>query len=153
MYTLTLDRDRTLAMHHCWTDRIDAESAAEEVPDARFREVDRIRHELHDAFEFMCDPETMMKDRMLNWLMRTLLVERSVLDQARQSGVVLLGGAVHAEPILGGPGANEAIEDGIRLAEVLVQGGGKSPVDFYGERVEALGEGCGGEGEAYRWSA
>lgn len=116
-------------------------SAAKEIPDALFQEVNSIRHELQDPFKFVFDPEAMKQDRMLNWLMRTLLVERSALDRACKSGIVLLGDSVHAEPILGGYGANEAIEDGMRLAEILVEGGGKDLEAFYEQRFEAWQDG------------
>ncbi|EME47709.1 hypothetical protein DOTSEDRAFT_21467 [Dothistroma septosporum NZE10] len=117
-------------------------SEAKETPDALFQEIEGIGHELQDPFQFVFDPETMKKDRMLNWLMRTLRVERDVLDQTSQSGVLLLGDAVHAEPILGGYGANEAIEDGLRLAEMLVEGGGQNLDKFYEHRFEIWEKGA-----------
>ena len=116
-------------------------SAAKETPDALFQDIDSIRHELQEPFNFVSDSDKMKNDRMLNWLMRTLQVDRSVLDEATQSGIVLLGDSVHAEPILGGYGANEAIEDGMRLAEILVEGGGKNLETFYEQRFEAWEQG------------
>ena len=45
-----------------------------------------------------------------------------------------MGDAVHAEPILGGEGANLAIEDGMRLAELIAEG--KPLSHFYQERQD-----------------
>lgn len=45
-----------------------------------------------------------------------------------------MGDAVHAEPILGGQGANVAIEDGMRLAELIADG--KPLSQFYKERQD-----------------
>lgn len=47
-----------------------------------------------------------------------------------------MGDAVHAEPILGGEGANVAIQDGMRLAELLADGGTASLSQFYDDKQD-----------------
>lgn len=63
------------------------------------------------------------EDRVLSWLMRSLLVGEDELKECEGKGVLFMGDAVHAEPILGGHGANAAIKDGIELAEWIAKGG------------------------------
>lgn len=49
-----------------------------------------------------------------------------------------MGDAAHAEPILGGEGANVAIQDGMRLAELLADDGGTARLSqFYDDRQDA----------------
>lgn len=48
-----------------------------------------------------------------------------------------MGDAVHAEPILGGEGANVAIQDGMRLAELLSDGRTARLLQFYDDRQDA----------------
>ena len=59
------------------------------------------------------------EDRVLHWLMRSMLVGREELDELAERGVVLLGDSAHATPILGGEGANMAIVDGVELAGMV----------------------------------
>lgn len=47
-----------------------------------------------------------------------------------------MGDAVHAEPILGGEGANVAIEDGMRLASFLLEENAGHIQQFYRERLD-----------------
>lgn len=47
-----------------------------------------------------------------------------------------MGDAVHAEPILGGEGANIAIEDALRLAALLSEKGHGPLSRFYWERQD-----------------
>jgi len=61
---------------------------------------------------------------VLNWLMRSVSVPGPELAGLASRGVVLVGNAAHAEPILGGRGANAALLDAVELAEVIVQGYG-----------------------------
>ncbi|KAI8930777.1 hypothetical protein NX059_011804 [Plenodomus lindquistii] len=90
---------------------------AQEIPDEFFQEIAALKN-LEQPFAEVFDPEKLRKDRVLHWLMRktlTPLVElQNVLDKNR---VVLLGDAAHAEPIIGGNGANVAILDGVEFAK------------------------------------
>lgn len=113
-------------------------SAAKEVPEELFAELESLRDQLQGPFRVVFGGEAMRKDRLLNWLMRSVPQQPEFeghLGQATRGGVVLLGDAVHAEPILGGQGANVAIEDGMRLADVLANDDGqRNLLDFYNLR-------------------
>lgn len=80
--------------------------------------------------------QKMKKDRMLHWLMRSSLVQLAELKTLAGGGIMMLGDAVHAMPILGGEGANLAIEDGIALADHVALHGTSSLQDFYTGRYE-----------------
>lgn len=102
--------------------------AAEEIPEELFTEIASLRDQMDEPFRAIFDCEVMREDRLLNWLMRAaplplICDENRCTATAAAGGVVLLGDAVHVEPILGGEGANVAIEDGMRLAETLFRSG------------------------------
>lgn len=78
--------------------------AAKEMPEEFFEEVDQLKTELQEPFKSVFNAEALRKDRLLNWLMRSLHLNAETLSDAAKAGVVLLGDAVHAEPILGGQG-------------------------------------------------
>jgi monooxygenase len=80
-----------------------------------FAEVSKL--ELEQPFKDTFDVEKMRSDRILHWLMRDILVPLDDLEALADQGVLLIGDAPHATPILGGEGANSAIEDAIELAE------------------------------------
>jgi 2-polyprenyl-6-methoxyphenol hydroxylase-like FAD-dependent oxidoreductase len=87
--------------------------------DALFEDMQGIKN-LEGAFQEVFDVEKMRNDRLLNWLMRSVSVGKAQLLGAAARGVVLIGDAAHAAPILGGYGANAAITDAIDLAEHIV---------------------------------
>ncbi|TKA79988.1 hypothetical protein B0A55_02108 [Friedmanniomyces simplex] len=105
-------------------------SSASQVPDELFEEI-RSLESLDGAFEEVFDAEKMRKDRILNWLMRSVSVEVSERNAAAAQGIVLVGDAAHATPILGGYGANAAIQDGVDLAEYIVRDGTSNLAKFY----------------------
>lgn len=115
-------------------------SGAREIPDAFFTEVAGISHNLEGPFREVFDVRTMrQEDRILNWLMRSVCVPTEDLTAATDKNVLLIGDAAHATPILGGNGANEAIRDGIALAEYMVEEGefGMGELtNFYQRRYE-----------------
>jgi 2-polyprenyl-6-methoxyphenol hydroxylase-like FAD-dependent oxidoreductase len=78
--------------------------AAREMPEELFAELGVLAGKLEEPFRTVFDAETVRKDRLLNWLMRSLHMDVGQLREAAKGGVVLLGDAVHAEPILGGEG-------------------------------------------------
>ncbi|PIA99611.1 hypothetical protein CB0940_03220 [Cercospora beticola] len=94
---------------------------AKDVPDELFAEVKALQDQLSGPLKLIFEPEAMKKDRLLNWLMRSLHVDTTKLGQPAEEGIVLIGDAIHAEPILGGMGANQSIEDAMALAEILAQ--------------------------------
>ncbi|SMY28117.1 unnamed protein product [Zymoseptoria tritici ST99CH_1A5] len=94
-------------------------TGAREMPEELFVELEGLAGKLEEPFRSIFDADAVRKDRLLNWLMRSLHLDVGQLREAAKGGVVLLGDAVHAEPILGGEGANVAIEDGMRLAALI----------------------------------
>lgn len=112
-----------------------SKEGAQDIPDAFIAELASLADQLDEPFRAVFDGDAMRHDRLLNWLMRAaprpLACDADWCEEAAaRGGVVLLGDAVHAEPILGGEGANVAIEDGMRLADVLV--GGEEPRNLMG---------------------
>jgi len=66
------------------------------------------------------DTAKVRDDRKLSWLMRSVVQPgKEVLSTLADKGILFIGDAVHAEPILGGQGANNAIDDAIHLADRL----------------------------------
>lgn len=110
---------------------------AKQIPDAFFDELAALQRlhaaELDSVFRETFDPETTRRDRLLHWLMRTTHVNRSELRECAKQGVLMVGDAVHAQPILGGEGANAAMEDGIDVGEWIAERGIEGLADFYGE--------------------
>lgn len=99
---------------------------AQTTPQALFSELAALQSTLPEPFRSVFDPEAVEKDRLLNWLQRSLHLDplsSEPLLKAAGEGIVLMGDAVHAEPILGGQGANEAILDAMELAEVIARDG------------------------------
>ena len=97
-------------------------SKATDIPDAFFRELADLP-ELQPPFNEIFNVEEVRKDRLLHWLMRVVLPELSEAIRLAALDVVLIGDAAHATPILGGEGANVAIQDGIDLAEHIATRG------------------------------
>lgn len=71
----------------------------------------------------MFDAESVRNDRVLHWLMRSVMPVPEEAQRLAGHGVVLIGDAVHAMPILMGEGANMAIKDGINLTEHIASKG------------------------------
>lgn len=111
-------------------------SSATDIPENLFHEVGALQH-LEGPFEDVFNVESMRKDRLLNWLMRTIRVDATDLRNAADQGVVLIGDAVHAEPILGGYGANDAILDAIKLASHISNKGTDNLSEFNETRSKA----------------
>jgi 2-polyprenyl-6-methoxyphenol hydroxylase-like FAD-dependent oxidoreductase len=91
---------------------------AKETPEEFFDEVESLPSSL-EPFKDIFDTSKLRKDRILHWLMRTVEIPSEDLVGLSRQNVVLLGDAAHAEQIIGGNGANNAIVDAIELAEVL----------------------------------
>jgi tyrosinase len=93
-------------------------SKATVIPEELFEELDQFRQVgLPPPFADLFSPKMVRNDRILHWLMRTADVPKEDLQNLAQKGIVLMGDAAHAHPIVGGNGANIAIEDAIHLAE------------------------------------
>ncbi|KAK0966726.1 hypothetical protein LTR91_015889 [Friedmanniomyces endolithicus] len=111
-------------------------ASASRIPDQLFDEV-RSLGVLEAPFGEVFDAEKMRTDRLLNWLMRSISVDVTELNTGAGRGILLVGDAAHATPILGGDGANAAIKDGIDLAEYIVQNGTSDLAEFYRTKEEA----------------
>jgi 2-polyprenyl-6-methoxyphenol hydroxylase-like FAD-dependent oxidoreductase len=97
-------------------------SSATIIPEQLFEELNILyQMGLPQPFTEIFEPSILRKDRILHWLMRTTLVPKEELHKLAQNGVVLIGDSVHAEPIVGGNGANVAISDAVSLAEHIAQ--------------------------------
>jgi len=105
-------------------------TGAQDIPQGLFDEVSQLQ-DLEQPFRGVFRSDAMKRDRILHWLMRTLLVEASRLQELAKKNVFFLGESVHAEPLLGGQGANEAIDDAIELAVVIAESGLKGVSDWY----------------------
>jgi 2-polyprenyl-6-methoxyphenol hydroxylase-like FAD-dependent oxidoreductase len=97
---------------------------AKETPEEFFDEVESLPHP-PEPFGDIFDTSKLRKDRILHWLMRTVEISSEDLVGLANQNVVLLGDAAHAEQIIGGQGANNAIVDAIELGEVLAKSGGQ----------------------------
>ena len=113
-------------------------SGARETPSALFDEIAGL-DQLQGLFAEVFNVEKMKQDRLLNWLMRSVLVNGSwstqMVDMAKKQPVVFLGDAAHGAPILGSEGANAAVEDAIELAHRLAEGGRQGLISFVEKRL------------------
>lgn len=110
-------------------------SGAKEIPSALFDEISGLRG-LNKPLGAVFNADSVRNDRLLHWLMRSVSTADTDLRRGAKEGIVLLADAAHAGPILGGDGANVAIEDAVELAELL---SGAQQVDlegFYRSRSE-----------------
>jgi len=83
------------------------------------------------------DMAKVRSDRKLSWLMRSVSPpEKGVLSTLANKGVLFIGDAIHAEPIIGGQGANNAIDDAIYLADKLKASGDHDLSGFYKDVLE-----------------
>jgi 2-polyprenyl-6-methoxyphenol hydroxylase-like FAD-dependent oxidoreductase len=101
-----------------------------DVPSAFFTEVSQLSG-LERPFEETFNGEAILDDRILHWLMRTILVPLPELKRLSDKAVFLIGDSAHAMPILGGEGANSAVSDAIDLASCITQDGVKGIGEFY----------------------
>ncbi|TVY47702.1 FAD-dependent monooxygenase [Lachnellula occidentalis] len=99
-------------------------SGATDIPEAFYQEINTLeRKNLKQPFKDIFDAEKMSTDRVLHWLMRSLLVSKQDLLNLASKGVFLIGDAAHAQPIIGGQGANAAMRDGVELAGCIYEEG------------------------------
>jgi 2-polyprenyl-6-methoxyphenol hydroxylase-like FAD-dependent oxidoreductase len=110
-------------------------SGAEDIPSALFDEVRSLR-DLKKPFDSVFRADQMKNDRLLNWLMRSVAVYSAELDRVAEQGIILLGDSIHGGPILGGDGANVAIEDAVELAKCLETSNSVDMTEFYSTRTQ-----------------
>ena len=115
-------------------------SGATNIPEEFYREIASLR-DLGQPFKEVFDEEKLRTDRVLSWLMRTVDVELSDLQELAKKGVYFMGDSVHSQPILGGEGANAAIKDGHDLAEQIANQGPGSIAAWYSARYGSWKDG------------
>ena len=113
-------------------------SGATDIPEEFYEELNEFitDNDVGQPFTECFDVDRIRTERLLHWLMRTVLVPKQDLLRLLQNGIVMIGDAAHAVPILGGGGANMAILDAIGLADTLAEHGGEARglSDFYEDR-------------------
>ncbi|KAG4432893.1 hypothetical protein IFR05_011611 [Cadophora sp. M221] len=105
-------------------------SGATEIPTEFYDEISKLGN-LEQPFKEIFDSEKLKLERVLHWLMRTVLVSLPELQELGKKGVFFMGDSVHAEPIIGGHGANAAIRDGVGLAKCISQDGPAGILKWY----------------------
>ncbi len=115
-------------------------TGATDIPEAFYTELQELK-QLASPFDAIFDASKVKKDRVLNWLMRSTLGTPAEIENLAGQGVLLLGDAVHAMPILGGEGANTAMKDGADLAQHIARHGTRSLQAFVNTRYEAWRQG------------
>ena len=108
-------------------------NGATDIPEAFYTELSSLG-DLESGYAEIFDPGLVRRDRVLHWLMRSMLPEHSRIQALADRGVVMIGDAVHAMPILGSEGANMAIKDGVQLAGWIAERG----VENVGEFVQGV---------------
>ncbi|KAL8872192.1 MAG: hypothetical protein Q9174_002135 [Haloplaca sp. 1 TL-2023] len=108
---------------------------ATNVPEEFFSELEDLKVE--EPFRSVFQPAEVRRDRVLHWLMRSNLASRAEVDHLAKQSVLLVGDAVHAMPILGGEGANNAMKDGVDLAQHILNQGTENFLLFVDARFEA----------------
>ncbi|KAF2234539.1 FAD/NAD(P)-binding domain-containing protein [Viridothelium virens] len=123
--------DKTDPLHRA--DR--SPDAAREIPEAFFEELGQLRlsGNVEPAFADVFATEKARQDRLLHWLMRSVRVPpASELRRWGEQGILMVGDAVHAQPILGGEAANAGIVDGVEVGEWVGESR-EELADFYNE--------------------
>ncbi|KAL8793815.1 MAG: hypothetical protein Q9195_003645 [Heterodermia aff. obscurata] len=113
---------------------------ATDIPEEFYTELNQLET-LPSPYNTIFDSAKVRRDRVLHWLMRTTLGTREQIKSLTDRGVLLIGDAIHATPILGGEGANMALKDGVDLAEHIVRHGTKSLLDFSNEKYQTWQKG------------
>ena len=108
---------------------------ATDIPEEFYREVEGLK-DLQQPFNVVFEAAKVRRDRVLHWLMRTSLGGPAEVDRLVKQGVLLVGDAVHAMPILGGKGANNAMKDGVDLAQHILNHGKEGLQTFVDARYD-----------------
>ena len=95
---------------------------ATDIPEEFYTEMQELK-DLGQAYKEMFDSTKVRHDRILHFLMRSTLGTEQEIKDLTDRGVLLVGDAVHAMPLLGGEGGNNAMKDGVDLAEHIAAHG------------------------------
>ena len=118
-------------------------ASATDIPEEFYAELQELQA-LGPAFTEIFDAVNVRNDRVLHWLMRRTLGTESTIKELADRGVLLIGDAIHAMPILGGEGGNHAMKDGVDLAERIAAHGAHGMREFssvrYGDWESGVGE-------------
>ena len=91
---------------------------ASKIPSSFYDRLEEIGP-LAEPFQSILTLDMARQTAKYNWLMRTVQVPLTNLLQAANKGIVMIGDAAHAMPIVAGEGANHALLDGVQLGDVL----------------------------------
>ena len=108
---------------------------ATDIPEEFYAELQELR-DLGQAYKEMFDATKVRQDRVLHWLMRSTLGAEQEIRKLADRGVLLVGDAIHAMPILGGEGGNNAMKDGVDLAEHIAAHGPQGIKSFSSVRYD-----------------
>lgn len=95
-------------------------SGASQIPAEFYSELEQLK-DLEPPFTGIFDSEEVRKDKIVHWLMRSRVVPLELCHNLASRGILLIGDTAHTMPILGGEGANLAIQDAFDLAECIAQ--------------------------------
>lgn len=109
------------------------EGEAQYIPNEFYSEIEGLK-DLGPLFGNIFHPQKVRQDKVLNWLMRSLLVPLEKLQELADQGVLLIGDAAHAMPILGSEGANWAFNDAIDLTYYIANNALPRLGNFYENR-------------------
>lgn len=88
------------------------------IPEELYDEMSSIQG-LEEPWKHVCDMEMIRRDRIQNFLMREVVSDWKAFKDLARLGIVFLGDAAHATPIVGGEGADYAIQDALELADMV----------------------------------
>ncbi|KAL9624049.1 MAG: hypothetical protein Q9160_001802 [Pyrenula sp. 1 TL-2023] len=124
-------------------------TGATDIPEKFYQEI-RGLIDLSQPFADVFDEDKLRKEKVLSWLMRTVEIPLPELQRLAEKGVFLMGDSLHAQPILGGEGANVAIMDGIELADHIANNGIKGMSNWYRNKYLSWSDGVERSREAIR---
>ena len=104
-------------------------AGATNIPEEFYEELATLEN-LEPPYKDIFNAENVRNDRVLHWLMRTCQPDLNDMRSLAVRGVSLIGDAAHAEQIIGGHGANVAIQDGYDLAEYIATHGVENLAGF-----------------------
>lgn len=111
-------------------------TGAKNIPEEFYQEIGFL-NDLDQPFADVFDQEKLKKEKVLSWLMRIVNIPHPELQRLAQNGVFFMGDSIHAQPILGGEGANMAIQDGVELADCIADHGIKGISNWYNVKYQS----------------